>query len=513
MALSSAPAFTGVGPYQVVRYMGHGPVAAAYLCHNANASDGLYVMSIVHDDLSVHRWLIEQLLIEVADCARVQHVNVESIVEFGTVEQHGYVVTRYIDGCALSRLLMLSGGELPLRIGLALVGDVLRGLHAAHSLKDARERPIVHSGVVPACILVGRDGIARVAEFGIARVQMRTTQTMPGVRSDRFAHLSPEQIAQSGEVDPRADIFAVGTILWSLATAESLFGVGDSVATMHRVLHHQPAGPSSTGRRPPAWLDPICLRALQKDPAQRYASAEEMANELHARATSHKTWASRSEIAEWVENALTNADAILPPDVPPPAPPGLSFQRVGGSDALRMTATGPRTTDTGVGTQRKAAAVIIIVAAMVIAVGGAVLLIGNRHLTLRFATAPQISSAIVLSPPPPSSPPSAAPSTEVAPEATAEGHAASEQQNQVSSSTAALDAKAQPAVHPPAPATHAKLAPPTSKTAMAAAPSAPAASIPAVASASAAPGTPSVEPPPKPFFPPVENNPYLRRSH
>jgi len=530
MAVSSAPAFSGVGPYQVVRYLGHGPVAAAYLCHKMDAPDGLYVMSIVHDDLSIHRWLVEQLLAEVADCARVQHPNVESIVEFGTVEQHGYVVTRHIEGCALSRLLLLCQGEIPLRVCLPLIVDVLRGLHAAHSLRDARDRPIVHSGVVPACILVGLDGIARVAEFGIARVQMRTTQTMPGVRIDRFAHLAPEQIRQSGEVDLPADIFAVGTILWSLATGESLFGVGDSVATMYRVLHHQPPGPSGSARRPPAWLDAICLRALQKEPTQRYASAEEMASELQSRAIVNKSWAPRSEVIEWLESALVNADAILPPQLPPRAPSGLSFQRIGGSDGLRISGTGPKATgpkamETGAPPRRRAPVIIAFAVMAVLALGVLALIIGNRHLTLRFATEPQISSSVVLSPPPSNpaspvetkvSPPSQPPETkpadskgaEAAPSASAAKEVAREQQTQVSSSPPS-EGTAPVAVRPAQ--VRAKPSPPSVP--KSAAPTTPSVSANAASTAPSTSAGAPAEAPSKPFFPPVENNPYLRHSH
>jgi serine/threonine protein kinase len=236
---STVAAVDELGAYEVISQLDCGPVTTSYLCRKSGKTGGdePYVLSVVHEELRMHRWLVEQLLTETAKCAAIRHPNVEAIVDFGTIRERTFVVTRYIDGCSLSQLLS-QPGEMPYRIALPLLVDVLRGLHAAHTQRDpaGNRDPIVHSGVSPATILVGRDGIARIAEFGIARVQMRTTQTMPGVRHDRFAHLAPEQIGDVHELGPWPTSGGGYPVLWSVLTRLPLFG---AAIRRHddRVLH------------------------------------------------------------------------------------------------------------------------------------------------------------------------------------------------------------------------------------------------------------------------------------
>jgi serine/threonine-protein kinase len=293
--------------YRIQNSLGHTPVAAVYRCRKmgeANAGER-YAMSIVHDDLEPHRWLIDQLLADVTACARLNHPNVESVVESAIRAEHTFVVVRHVEGCPLWQLPALP----PPRVVIPIVVDVLRGLHAAHSLRDERGHatPLVHGGISPASIVVGFDGVTRVTEFGLAKAQMQTTQTMRGVRTDRFAYLSPEQIGRSTGLDFRVDLFAVASILWSMLTGQSLFRGTDAVSTMHNVLHAPIPAPSTIGCQPPAWVDPIVLRALEREPERRPESAEQMAALLQELATKQKCWASRSEVAHWVKSALAAA--------------------------------------------------------------------------------------------------------------------------------------------------------------------------------------------------------------
>lgn len=372
-----------IGPYLTLTKLRVGPVATAYLCRRGQdtGSAGLYVVSVVHAELGSHVWLVERLMAEVAVAARIAHPNVEVITEFGTTDHRSFVATRYVEGTSLVQMAARQL-EMPPRVALPIVVDVLRGLHAAHSLRDQRgvSTPVVHSGVGPASIFIGFDGIARVTEFGIARVQSRTTQTLPGLRSDRFAHLSPEQVGQPGEIDARADIFGVGTVLWSLLTGRPLFRAVDAVATMHQVLHLAVPAPS-TAADVPAWLDEICLRALHKIPQLRYATADLMASALEERAIKTKCWANRAEVAEWSQRALASEPKPSLHPVPGGVPKvfGMSSEPLKGSSSSLGGLGKTGDDDLNASSSRTRARRVALVSLLgLLLVGGAILLFRRR---------------------------------------------------------------------------------------------------------------------------------------
>ena len=115
-----------------------GPVATSYLSRKAQDNTpgaGLYLLSVLHDDLGMYGWLVERLLDEVTQSARIAHPNVEVIADFGTTDNHSFVATRFVEGATLAQI-MSRQLEMPVRVVLPIVVDVLRGLHAAHSLRD-----------------------------------------------------------------------------------------------------------------------------------------------------------------------------------------------------------------------------------------------------------------------------------------------------------------------------------------------------------------------------------------
>src|SRR5262249_41082105 len=128
-------------------------------------------------------------------------------------------------------------------------------------------------------------------------------------RSDRFAHMAPEQLASAEPIDHRADIFALGTVMWSLLTGRPLFRRSDAVSTMHQVLHMPVPRPSCVGRHPPPWLDDICLSALHRSAVRRPGSAEQLARALK-QAAHNEGWASRAEITEWVRRAVPERSPV-----------------------------------------------------------------------------------------------------------------------------------------------------------------------------------------------------------
>jgi serine/threonine-protein kinase len=239
---------------------------------------------------------------------------------------------------------------------------MLAGLDAAHTLVDEDGRPLnlVHRDVSPQNVLVGVDGTARITDFGIARASSRVTSTQPGQLKGKIAYMSPEQI-RSGDIDRRSDLFSTGAMLWSLLTGCKLFVGQNDAVTMNNIAHLEIPPPSTIGFKPPASFDRVCLRALQRDPAARYASAREMEDELRAAAGEAKTLGSRREVGEWVERAFhddlaTRRKAIRTVGARAFDRPGTAAPRL----SAEFPSFTPSTTDTPpVGWQTRAAADVV----------------------------------------------------------------------------------------------------------------------------------------------------------
>ncbi len=221
------------------------------------------------------------------ELGRVRHPNVvptlDAVME---EEEQVYLVAEYVPGETLDRLLAplaLRGERVPPRIACALVAGILRGLHAAHEARASRGEPlgIVHGDVSPRNVLVGADGVPRLLDFAFPR------PTLP--------YVAPEQA--HGDATPRTDVFGAGMILWEALTGRSaLFGEGDAdTVDGHDVTVVE--APSRLVLGVPREVDVITLRALRRDPNERYASAKDMARDLEACIGG----SADSEIATWVE--------------------------------------------------------------------------------------------------------------------------------------------------------------------------------------------------------------------
>jgi serine/threonine-protein kinase len=186
----------------------------------------------------------------------------------------------YVEGVALDRLLRRSADARPeLIVPLAI--DALRGLSAAHRLTDEVGRPLelVHRDVTPGNVIVGVDGVARIADFGVAKARARITKTMPGIVKGKAGYVAPE-VVLGRDIDGRADIFSMGVLLYNALTGETLFDADDLASTLTKLLKQDPPAPSTVGHRPPPIFDAPILGALHRDPDFRHVDALEMADAL-----------------------------------------------------------------------------------------------------------------------------------------------------------------------------------------------------------------------------------------
>ena len=215
--------------------------------------------------------------------ALLDHANVVHTYEVGQGDDGVYIVMEYLRGHALSAVQRAAKPLAP-RIAARIAADALAGLHYVHELRDLDGTPlsIVHRDLSPPNIFVTHDGVVKLVDFGIAKTAIATrASTEAGIVKGKLAYMAPEQTS-SGVVDRRADIYAMGVVLWELLAARRIVEDLSPVSVVRHTLHGTTPLVSSVRAEIDPALDRIVDRALQRDPEARYATALEMREDLEA---------------------------------------------------------------------------------------------------------------------------------------------------------------------------------------------------------------------------------------
>lgn len=281
----------------------------------------LFAIKVLRSHLSKSDEASQMLLKEARIASRVDHPNIVSVVDVGSHEGQPYLVMDYVTGCSLADLLKAGGARASTAAAVSVILDTLAGLHAAHTLADddGIALDVIHHDVSPHNVMVGLDGIARLSDFGVAYVRRTIGDADEETSRGKPAFTAPERVS-GGPGDRRSDLFSVGVILWNCLTGASLFEGNDIEATLENVLT-RPIPPASRHGKSPESLDAICFRALQRNPAKRYQTAEEMLVHLRKVAASEDLLGSPSEVKQWVKEAMGHE---------------LDVQRLSFLDAARM---------------------------------------------------------------------------------------------------------------------------------------------------------------------------------
>lgn len=293
-----------VGRYEVLARLKSGGMGSVYMCRlSGNAGfRRLFAMKVLHAHLNRDAEALESFQREARVLGCVHHPNIVGVVDFGS-EREPYIVLEYVEGGSLHELMRATTGGRDPRLVLTIILDVLEGLAAAHGANDEEGNPLglVHCDVCPQNILVGVDGTARLTDFGIA--QTNESRLRPELLRGKPRYLAPERTTTSS-VDARVDLFSLGVVLYAALTGVEPFAGETAEQTRWNVANKAVPAPSTVGLRPPPALDWLCLKALSKDPAGRFQSAEEMASQLRRIAEREGLLAPRNEVSEWVRVTL-----------------------------------------------------------------------------------------------------------------------------------------------------------------------------------------------------------------
>ncbi|HEY2283377.1 MAG TPA: Stk1 family PASTA domain-containing Ser/Thr kinase [Solirubrobacteraceae bacterium] len=282
------------GRYRVVSRLGSGGMADVYLAEDQLLGRSLAV-KVLHHHFAEDQEFVERFRREASSAAGLSHPNIVGIFDRGEWDGTYYIAMEYVPGRSLKELVREQGPLDPV-VAIDIVTQILQAARFAHA------RGVIHRDLKPHNVILDEEGRARVTDFGIAQAGA-SDMTMTGSIMGTAQYLSPEQ-AQGHAVSAASDLYAVGVILYELLTGAVPFDGDTAVAIAFKQVSAQPPVPSSANPAAPAVLDEIVLRALAKNPAVRYASAEEFIAALSA---------ARQQLPV---GAATAIFAARPPDVP-----------------------------------------------------------------------------------------------------------------------------------------------------------------------------------------------------
>jgi serine/threonine protein kinase/WD40 repeat protein len=277
----SLPPRVKIGSYEIISSLGAGGMGEVYRARDLSLGRDV-ALKVLPKGFAADSERLRRFEQEARAAAALNHPNIVSIYGFGTDGDHApYLTTELLEGQTLRERLIQ--GEIPVRKAI----DV--GLQTALGLAAAHDRGILHRDLKPENIFLTRDGVVKILDFGLAKVVApdpkasdhgtTITSTEPGLVIGTVGYMSPEQV-RGQAADFRSDIFSLGAILYELLSGKRAFRGPTPADTMSAILKEEPADLSSSGRNLPPGLSRIVHRCLEKNPAERYQSARDLAFNL-----------------------------------------------------------------------------------------------------------------------------------------------------------------------------------------------------------------------------------------
>jgi serine/threonine-protein kinase len=293
-----------VGRYAVFDAIAKGGFASVHLGRAVGVGGFVRTVAVkrLHRQFARDPEVSAMFLDEARMVARIRHPNVLPTLDLIADGDELFLVMEYVEGVTLGYLLAHARErkrQVPLGIVLRIVCGALRGLHAAHEAKNEQGEPlqIIHRDVSPDNILVGTDGHARILDFGVAQALGQYHDTKEGEVRGKLAYMTPEQVSDE-PLTRRSDVFSASIVLWEAMTGKPLFASRSVGAVAHNVLTMEIPSPTSVVDTPKK-LDGIVLQGLERDPNERWVSAERMAAAIEAVGS----LASEQSVAQYVRQA------------------------------------------------------------------------------------------------------------------------------------------------------------------------------------------------------------------
>lgn len=285
-ALAPLNADHTLGRYELLTPIGRGGMAVVWAARlqGSRGFSKMVAIKVMLPHLSIDPRFERMFLREAKIASRIRHPNVCEIADLGEQDGLLYLVMEWVDGDSLAAV-MRDGGPVPHDVAAHLAAEAGRGLHAAHQLRsdDGELLDVVHRDVSPQNILVTKDGVVRIVDFGVAKAANDGEQTtQSGFTKGKVGYVAPEQV-NGAAVDARTDVFALGVVLYELATRVHPFRGPTDLATLLAVAStDELEDPLAVDPTMPPALAAIVRKAIEKDPDARYATMAEAVAALDA---------------------------------------------------------------------------------------------------------------------------------------------------------------------------------------------------------------------------------------
>jgi len=307
------------GKYRLLRKLGEGGFGTVYealLPGPMGFTKRVAIKKLRGHLLGEDDRVVQALINEARIGGLLHHDNVVDILEFGQVGRHYYMAMEHVAGATLTEILRICskrGVRLPPFAVVEWARQITRGLAHAHDLRDVDGNHVglVHRDLKPSNVIVDRSGVAKVADFGIAKAASnlyRTTTEGAAKGTPRF--MSPEQIRADRALTAASDLYSLGLVIYEMATGLPLHAETSVPALVHRILTVELDDEIRAADEAIAGLGPVLERCLRKDPADRYGSAEALGRDLAELA---RTYPPEAEMADVVARILPGVDEVPEP--------------------------------------------------------------------------------------------------------------------------------------------------------------------------------------------------------
>ncbi|MBV8051228.1 MAG: serine/threonine protein kinase [Acidobacteriaceae bacterium] len=267
---------THLGRYEILAEIGRGGMGVVYRARDPKIDRlvAIKTISLLGQELEDAGDYRERFAFEARAAGRLSHPGIVTIFDVGEEPETAdpYIVMEYVTGESLRKLLAAENKKIALRPALQLAQELAEALHYAHS------QGVIHRDIKPSNILVTTGWHAKIADFGIAKLNLAQL-TIPGQLLGSPAYMSPEQLRGEG-VDARSDLFSLGVILYTMITGYRPFQGNSATTVCFKVVNRDPLPVTSFDAGLPAELDEIIVRAMAKDPAERFHTGAEMAEAI-----------------------------------------------------------------------------------------------------------------------------------------------------------------------------------------------------------------------------------------
>ncbi len=296
------------GRYELLKRIAAGGMGEVFLARQAGIEgfEKLLVVKVLLPHLAEDEEFTTMFLDEARIAARLNHPNIGQIYDLGEVDGAYFIAMEYIHGDDVVRLwktARLREKFVPLPLAVRIAADAGAGLDYAHKAVDANNHPLnlVHRDVSPQNILVTFDGAVKLIDFGVAKAAGRMSRTATGTLKGKYSYMSPEQ-ANGQEIDRRSDIFALGVVLYEMATSVRLFKRDTEISTLRAVTDCEVMTPSQINPQVDPLLESVIMKALEPDRDKRYSDAQAFRLALEEWAVETRQPGSSAHLAAYMQD-------------------------------------------------------------------------------------------------------------------------------------------------------------------------------------------------------------------